>query len=169
MEQGNSVFELNQKTDLISTECQCPNCGNKYLFGVPYVNVPCKKCGITFRTDFNQDIYTKKARQLLSVISFKNSLSIKADGKYEGSLIHIRQHFMEQHCWDISEIVRGEEEYRRCHSCGVCLNCFTCKKCGKAFHPDTNKRKQTCPTCKSSNFVNTYFKQVLANEKNSDI
>ena len=168
-EEDAGIFKFSQKTDLISANCQCPQCGNKYLFGVPYVNIPCKKCGITFRTDFAQDIYTKKARQLLSILSFKNSLTIKADAEYEDSLIYVRQHFIEQHCWDITEIQNSEEEYRRCLSCGVCFNCYTCKDCGKAFQHDINKRKQVCPTCKTNNFVKTYFKEVHVNDKNKDI
>ena len=163
------AFELNSKSDLIAANCQCPQCGNKYLFGVPYIHVPCNKCGITFRTDFEQDIYTKKARQLLSKISFRNSLLIRADDKYEGSLIHIRQHFIEQHCWDVSEIQSAEETYKRCLNCGVCFNCYTCKGCGKAFQRDPNKRKQSCPQCKTSNFVKTYFREVHVNQKNKEI
>lgn len=163
------IFELNEKSDLLAANCQCPQCGNKYLFGVPYVQVPCKRCGITFRTDFEQDIYTKKARQLLSKISFKNSLAIKADERYESSLIHIRQHFIEMHCWDVSGIDRKNEEYKRCLACGICLNCYTCKDCGKAFQHDQNKRKQTCPTCRTNNFVKTYFKEVNVNAKNKEI
>lgn len=169
MSENKDIFELNQKSDLLAANCQCPQCGNKYLFGVSYAQVPCKKCGITFRTNFEQDIYTKKARQLLSKIAFKDSLLVRADERYESSLIHIRQHFLEMHCWDVTGIERKDEEYKKCLSCGVCLNCYTCKSCGKAFQHDINKRKQTCPLCKTNNFIKTYFKEVKTNEKNKDI
>lgn len=163
------ILELNQKSDLMAVICKCPSCGDKYIHGVPYVHVPCRKCGITYRTDFEQDIYTKKARQMLSKISYKNSLIIRSDEKYESSLIHIRQHFIEQHCWDVSGITRTREEYKRCTKCGICLDCYTCKNCGKSFERDKNRRKQRCPHCKSDTFIKTYFKEVMMSEKNQDI
>lgn len=163
------VLELNQKSDLMAMSCKCPQCGKKYPYGVAYVKVPCTYCGITYKSDFNQDIYTKKARHLLSMLSYKNGLIIKANERYESSLTHIRQHFIEQHCWTVSDIERSNEEYKRCLSCGVCFDCFTCKDCGKAFQRDKNRRKQKCPTCKSSKFVKTYFTQVDVNPKNKEI
>lgn len=168
-EEEPEILELNRRSDLLAVDCRCTVCGDRYVHGVPYVNVPCGKCGNTFRTDFEQDIYTKKARQLLSKLSFRNSLIIKAEEKYESSLIHMRQHFIEQHCWDISEIKRIVEEYKRCLQCGVCFNCYTCKNCGKAFEKDKNKRKQICPHCRNDNFVKTYFKEVMVSDKNKDI
>lgn len=163
------TLELNEKSNLIAVDCKCPNCGDKYLHGVPYVIVPCKKCGSTYKTDFNQDIYTKKARQLLSKLSYKNGIIIKATNKYEGAIIHIRQHFIEQHCWEVSEITKSTEEYRRCLCCGVCLNCYTCKIDGTTFERDRNRRKQQCPKCKKSNFVKTYFKMAKCSDENKEI
>ena len=168
-EEQPDILELNRKSDLMATNCECPQCGNRYLFGVPYAQVPCKKCGITFKTDFGQDIYTKKARQLLSKLAFKNSVLIRADEKFEGSLIHVRQHFVEMACWDVAEITKVENEKRWCRACGICMNCYTCKKCGKAFQHDPNRRKQVCPDCRVSNFVKTYFKNVKVMEENKDI
>ena len=162
------ILELNQKSDLLAVGCKCPQCGDKYLHGVPYVQVPCNKCGITYRTDFEQDIYTKKARQLLSKISFKNGVIIRADDKYESAIVNIRQHFIEQACWDVSEIERNNEEYKRCLQCGICFDCYTCKSCGLPFKKDKNKRKQTCPKCKSNKFVKTYFDKVTMS-KNKEI
>jgi hypothetical protein len=159
------VLELNQKTDLMTTKCECPQCGDRYIHGVPYVQVPCGKCGITYKTDFRQDIYTKKARQLLANLSYHNELTIRADEQYESSLVHMRHHFMEQHCWDVTDIEKTEEEYRRCLKCGVCHNCFTCMECGKPFKRDPNKRKQICPKCKVNKFIKTYFTEVIIGSK----
>ena len=163
------IFELNQKSDLLAVNCECPQCGDRYMHGVPYAQVPCNKCGVTYRTDFKQDIYTKKARQMLSKISYANGLVIRADEKYEDSLIYARQHFIEQHCWEVSGISRHTKEHKRCLSCGVCFNCYTCKNCGKPFQKDINRRKQSCPQCKNDKFVKSYFKEILINEKNKDI
>ena len=163
------IFELNQKSDLMAIQCQCPQCGDKYVYGIPYVQVPCNKCGITYRTDFMQDIYTKKARQLLSKISFKNGLLVKADEKYESSLIHIRQHFIEMHCWDVTEIQRNNEEYSNCQSCGICFNCYTCHDCDTPFKKNINRRKQECPKCKSDKFDKTRFKEIALNEKKEKV
>lgn len=159
------LLELNQKSDLIAIQCQCPQCGDKYVHGIPYVNVPCGKCGITYRTDFAQDIYTKKARQLLSKISFKNGLIVRADEKYESSLIHIRQHFIEMHCWDVSEIQKSNEEYSMCQSCGICFNCYACSSCSEHFQRNVNRRKQACPKCKSDKFNKSNFKEVAVGDK----
>lgn len=159
------LLELNQKTDLMAVQFQCPQCGDKYVHGIPYVQVPCGRCGITYKTDFVQDIYTKKARQLLSKISFKNGVIIRADEKYESSLIHIRQHFIEMHCWDISNIQRHNEEYSLCQKCGICFNCYTCEECNEPFQKNVNRRKQVCPKCKSDKFKKTHFKEVIKNSK----
>ena len=162
-----ATLELNEKTDLLATEVKCPTCGagKEYMTGVPYVNVSCRKCNTKYRTDFKQDIYTKKARQLNGKISWKDKLIIRASEKYEKEINHIRADFIRMKCWDVSELRREEEEYRYCQ-CGVCLSCLTCKKCGKTFERDPNKRKYTCPHCRSTSFVKTYFKEVFSSEEN---
>ncbi len=162
------VIELNQKTDLLSIHAECPFCGAKH-HGVPYVHIPCSSCGSVYRTDFNQDIYTKKAKQIASAISYKDKIKIRAVENYENEVTTARQHFIKQGCWTVSGIVRSMEEHRKCFDCGICLNCLTCKGCGKAFTRDKNKRKQICPTCKSSQFVKTRINKILINEKNRDI
>lgn len=153
-------IEFNSQTDLSSTQCTCPSCGDKYLFGVPYINVPCKKCGITFRTSFNQDIYAKKAKQIISKLAYHDKLTLSAREKYESDLITVRHHFIEMLCWDVSEINQTNEEYKSCELCGVCMDCFSCNRCKKQFVPDKNRRKQKCPECHSSEFSKTYFKSI---------
>lgn len=167
-EDGFEVIEFNEKTDLMAVDAKCPRCSSKYLYGSPYVQIPCHKCGITYKTDFKQDIYTKKARQINSTISYVDKLILRATEKYESSFITTRQHYIEQGCWNVSEIKRATEEYKRCTRCGVCISCYTCR-CGKNFKHDTNRRQQMCPDCKSTDFVKTYFKEVFTNEENKEI
>lgn len=163
------MLELSEKSDLMAIECQCPSCRSRYVKGVPYVEVPCDKCGITYKTDFTMDIYTKKARQMIRMLSYANSLKVRSTEEYEGALTNIRHHFLEQNCWDVSEISHHKEEYRRCTQCGICTNCYTCKNDGTTFEPNPNRRKQTCPKCKGSSFVRTHFRKVLASDKNREI
>lgn len=159
-----AYIELNEKTDKLAVEVQCPVEGNKYMIRVPYVIASCKKCGTSFRTDFKQSIYTKIARRLISELAYKNEVHIKASEKYEGDIIHIKEHFEKHNCWDVSKVTESIDEHKRCLKCGVCHNCFTCKNCGKPFERDVNRRKQKCPSCKKSEFKKTYFKEVLVKE-----
>jgi hypothetical protein len=163
------TIEWNEKTDLIASECSCPICGDKFLYGVPYVMVPCKVCGNTHRSDFKQDIYTKKSRQVNSILAYHNGVKIKASENYESPLTLLRHHYTYQNCWEVSSITKHYEEYKRCERCGVCRDCLTCKSCGSSFKSDKNKRKQICPKCKSGKFVKSYFTEVLTSEKNKDI
>jgi len=160
-----SEFELNQKTDLMAVKCECPQCGDRYLHGVPHVQVPCGKCGITYRTDFKQSIYTKKARHILSKLAYKNALKITATNKYEADITLIRQHFIEMHNWEITEITSSTEEHRRCQKCGVCFTCYTCIDCQESFKPDKSKRKKKCPHCNSTNVTRSYFSSVVTKEE----
>lgn len=159
------ILDFTQGSNLMSTQCECPQCGNKYLFGVPYVTVPCKKCGIKFNTDFKQDMYTKKARQINSKISFYDKITLRFKEEDEGSLIHYRQHLLQQKCWIVSEITHKGDEYKRCLECGVCLECYHCKTCNKNFAHNDNRRKQVCPECGGSDFEHTYFKKVAGKTK----
>lgn len=161
------VFYFSERTDKLQAEhCSCPVCGVKYMMHVPYVNASCKKCGTRYQTDFQQDMYTKKARELNSWLAHKNEFKIKADEIYEKDVIHFRQHHIDMKCWDLSVISESKEAHYRCHSCGVCLHCFTCKSCGKTFEKDPNRRKVKCPHCSSGNFLPTYFKAVKTDDKN---
>ena len=157
-------IKLNDKTDLLAVRTECPRCGDKYLYGVPYVSVPCKKCGILYKTDFKQDIYTKKARQLEDKKSEGDGIIIKATAPYKQQLIHIMYNHLEQKCWNVSEIKNSTESYKRCLNCGICMDCFTCKECGNQFEKDKKRRKQECPNCKSSDFTKTYFKKAKVKE-----
>ena len=154
------VIDLNEKTDLMSVRTKCPTCGHEYLYGVPYVTVPCSKCGISYRTDFKQDIYTKKARFIEDKKTERNEIIFKATEAYKSALIHIRYNHMEQKCWDVSEIEEQKEEFKHCYKCGVCLNCFFCKDCNTHFKRNQNRRKQECPNCHSTNLTRTYFKDA---------
>lgn len=154
------IILLNEKTDLISVECQCPVCKDKYVHGVPYVSVPCNKCGNTYSTDFKQDILTKKYRQIEQALTENNGVHIQASDRYEPFIITLQRYKQRQGCWDVSEITNKKEMFRFCKSCGVCLNCFTCE-CGKSFTKDINRKKQKCPDCKSNNFKKTFFKEAL--------
>ena len=144
---------LNEKFDNLQADnLKCPVCGDKYMKHVPYVSVGCQKCGTKFTTDFSQDIYTKKARNINSVLAYYNGLIIKASEKFEGDVTHIKEHFTRFNNWDVGEIEHENEEHRRCSSCGMCKQCFTCKSCGKQFGRDENRRRQKCPHCNSKIF-----------------
>ena len=155
-----AILYLNEKTDLLACEIKCPHDSHKYYSGVHYVTSTCNKCGLTFKHEFNQDIYTKKARQLNKLLKWNNKVTIIASEKYEGILCEIRDDFIEFDNWAVSEITQAIEEVRVCKQCGVCQDCFTCKKCGTAFTKNSNRRKQFCPKCKSTEFVQTYIKEA---------
>jgi DNA-directed RNA polymerase subunit RPC12/RpoP len=164
-----AILELSKKTDLLATKVECPYDGSKYIYGFPYVYVTCGKCGQTHREDFKQDIYTRKARYLLTLVAYNDKVIVRAEETYKAQFNDIRQDFIEQYCYDVSDVEDYNVEYRKCLSCGICLNCFTCKNCGKTFENDKNKRKQTCPHCRANNFVRTYFKKVIVSEDNREI
>lgn len=153
-------IKLNDKSDLLAVKTECPRCGDKYLYGIPYVTVPCHKCGISYKTDFKQDIYTKKARRIEDKKVEGDGIILKATEQYKPQLIHMRYNHIEQNCWDVSEIKKTEETYKRCLDCGMCMDCYTCKECGTPFERNKNRRKQECPNCKKSNFTKTYFKKA---------
>lgn len=163
-EEDLEIIDLNEKTDLTAVKTKCPQCGNEYFYGVPYVNVACNVCGITYRTDFRQDIFTKKARFIEDRKTEKNGIIFKATEEFKPALIHIRYNHLEQKCWDVSEIGQEKEEIRFCFSCGICLNCLTCKSCGVKFERDINRKKQKCPECHKSDFARTYFKDAKIKE-----
>ena len=140
-EENLAVIELNEKTDRLAIRTKCPQCGDEYLYGVPYAKVPCKKCGITYMTDFKQDIYTKKARYIEGKKEESDGVILRVTEPYKPALIQIRYNHMGQKCWDVSEITQSIEEYKRCLKCGVCLDCYTCKKCGNSFEKDRKRRK----------------------------
>lgn len=159
------VLELNQKTDILAVQCKCPKCGDKYMQGVPYVQVGCGHCGITYKTNFIQDIYTKIARRIVQKLAYKDGLILKADEEYEMDVTNIRHHFIKQRCWDVSEIENKERKYMTCLNCGICLNCLTCKDCKETFPKHPNLKKQVCPKCRKSNVIKTYFKKPLSEDQ----
>lgn len=166
-EENIEVIDLNEKTDLLATEVKCPICGDKYIYGVPYVSVPCKKCGQTYRTDFKQDIYTKKARYIGDKMAEKiDGVMLRATEEYKSALIHIRYNHIEQKCWDVSKIEQSQEQIRHCLKCGTCMNCFICNRCGATFERDKFRRKQACPSCHKSDLRRTFFKNTEEKSKN---
>lgn len=168
MEEKYPVIEFSERTDKIMIDgVRCPQCGDNYFPHVAFAHVPCRKCNITFKTDFKQDVYTKSARKILSIISKNNGIIFKAEEKYESDITLIKRHFEDMMCWNVSELDQFYDEYKRCEKCGTCLECVTCQKCGTAFKKD--KRKLVCPKCKTSSFVKTYFKEVYVNEENKSI
>jgi len=163
------IIDLNEKTDLLSINLECPICSEKYYYGVPYVSVPCNKCGQTYKTDLKQSIYDKFAKRIIAGLSYHEGVMLRATERYETDINLIEKHFKLQCCWEIEEMEKTEEQYRFCDNCGVCLNCFTCKNCGKTFERDINRRKQHCPHCKSESFTKTRFTNPFQNEKNKHI
>ena len=163
------LIELTERFNRMPADVECPHCGDKYHTHIPYANVPCRKCGITYRTDFKQSFYDKIAKKILSSMAYNNGIRFEAAERFEGDITLIQKHFTEMNCWDVSNIERIEREYKICNKCGVCLNCFTCKECGTSFTKNPDKRKQMCPNCKSDKFIMTYFKEVYRSEENKDI
>jgi hypothetical protein len=161
MEDDETLIELNDKTDTMATRAICPVCGNKYLTGVPQVKVKCRKCNNTHNTDFKQDIYTKKARKIIESISYYNKVTFRVDEKYEGAAAHIRHHFIEQRCYNVSEIKPRKKSVRYCRACGTCNNCMECCDCGEVF----DKSEDKCPSCKSKNIKRYYFKDAVEVKK----
>lgn len=158
-------IELNDKTDLLEMVTKCPRCERKDLHGIRSVEISCKKCGLLYKTDFRQDIYTKKARRIEDKKGEADGVIIKATEPYKPALIHIMYNSIEQKCWNVSEIKQSTVSYKRCLNCGICRECYTCKECGTPFKKDKKRRKQECPNCKSSSFTRTYFKKAKI-EKN---
>jgi len=166
-EENNSIatLDLNEKTDKLATVVECPICRDKYLYAVPYAQVPCNKCGQTYKTDFKQDIYTKIARRLNQMLAWHNEVHLKASDAYERELINIADHFKRMNCWEISDITKTKEEFRYCLNCGICSNCFQCTVCDHIFVKDRKRRKQKCTSCNSNKFRRYNF-VVEKNNKN---
>jgi len=165
MKKEETILLLNEKTDLLACEVSCPSSscpshGKKYVYGVPYVIAKCNKCGATYKTDFSQNIYTKKARQLNSMLYKRNKVVIIASEKYENDLMCIKEHFNGFNNWEVSEVTQSTEEIKVCRKCGICQNCFTCMDCGKSYERNPERRKQVCPHCGSARFTNTFVKEV---------
>ena len=165
-EEKKALVDLNKQTDILSTRIECPICGQEYFYGVPYANVRCKKCG-PYRTDFKQDIYTKKARQINFLWKHNNEITFKADRDYADVLDHIKEDFTSMRCWNVSDITQKHEAYRVCKKCATCYNCYTCIKCGKIFEVKI-RSKPRCPDCKSFEFKRTYIKQKEIDENKKD-
>lgn len=156
------IIDLNEKTDLLAGEAECPCCGHKYYYGVQSVEHHCNKCNTKYKTEFRQDIYTKKARWILFQLRKNNTIKFKVSEKYSEVLDHIAADFHGQRCYDVGDITETKETFRYCEECGVCLNCFKCNKCNKQFEL-TSKSKHRCPSCKSTEIDRPFIKT----EKNS--
>jgi len=161
---------FNENMDkLIAEELSCPKCRIKYAKRLPYVNVACNNCGLTYTTDFKQRIFTKKASDILKANAWCNTIHYEVSEKFEADLLYVKDLHEMMKSYKIGEIKRKTEEYRRCKKCATCLNCFTCKKCGKTFEKDLNRKKQVCPHCNGKSYVNTYVKEIICSEKNENI
>lgn len=163
------TIEFNEKIDNLQIDTQCPNCGDKYSTHIPYVQIGCKKCGNTYRTDFKQRMFTKKAMDILKANAWCNTVKYKVSEKYEADLMYIKDLHEMMKTYKINNIDKKTEEYRRCSKCATCLNCFTCKKCGLTFEKDKNRKKQMCPKCQSKSYVKTYVKEIICSEENRNI
>jgi len=165
------IIEFSDKTNKLTADSTCPNssCGKKYSAHVAYVQIPCRNCGVTFKTDFTQRILTKKAIDILKAQAFANVIIIKASEKFESDLRFAKDLFTLQKTYQISDITRKITEYRRCTKCATCLNCFTCKRCGKTFEKDKHKKKMRCPHCSHNKYVNSYIKEIICSKENENI
>lgn len=163
------IIDLNEKTDLISTEVECPECGDKFRKGVPWVTIPCGNCGSSFKTDFKWSLYGKKALKINQTLSRNNGTNFRATEKYEQDIVQIKYHFDKFRSWDVTDIWTEDEVYRFCMNCGICHNCYTCKSCGHAFTKDPNLRRPRCPKCKNAMSIRTYFTEPITSEKNEYI
>jgi len=164
-------IEFNDKNNKIIIDGTCPNssCGGKYSAHVAYVQIPCRKCGLSFKTDFNQRILTKKAIDILKAQAYANVIIINASEKFESDLRFAKDLFTMQKTYQIGDVKRKIGEYRRCTKCATCFNCFTCKSCGKAFEKDKHKKKQRCPHCNHNKYVNSYSKEIICSKENENI
>lgn len=162
-------IRLDDKTNLLSVESECPECEDKYMQSSPHAIVHCGKCGAKYKTDFKQDIYTKKARQMEDKKVEGDGIIIEATEQYKPQLIHMMYNHIEQKCWDVSEIIKSGEEYRRCLNCGICRDCYICKECKTSFERNKSRRKQECPKCGKSNYSKTYFEKAKIKNHNKRI
>jgi predicted Zn-ribbon and HTH transcriptional regulator len=160
---------FNQKTDNMSIITECPNCGDRHNRGVPYAKVPCHNCGASYRTTFSQDIYTKKAKEIMQACAWNNKIIISANENYLPSLINLKEDFIRFRNWEVSDITKSSETIAVCSRCGVCQSCFVCKNCGKSFEKNPNRRKPVCPHCKSEKVIKTYFTECITPEKDRRI
>lgn len=167
------TIEFTDKTNkLIADSIICPNssCTGKHFSAhVSYVQIPCRKCGMTFKTDFNQKILTKKSIDILKAQAFADTIIFKVDEKFESDLRFTKDLFQMMKSYQVSELKRTFNEYRRCTKCATCLNCFTCKQCGKSFEKEKHKKKMRCPHCNHNKYVNTYVKEIICSKENENI
>jgi len=160
---------FNERIDRLQADTQCPICGDKYSQHIPYVQLGCGKCSSTYRTDFKQRAFTKKAADIIKADSWNNIVKYEFSEKYEEDLVYIQKLFVMKRSYRVGDIKKKIEEYRRCEKCGVCLNCLTCKKCGKTFEKDKHRKKHICPHCKGNTYTPTYIKEIIVSEENENI
>lgn len=158
------IIELNEATDKLCADVKCPECGNKYMYHVAYVNVSCGRCLTKYKTTFKQDIYRKKARDIIAGLAYNPGINIRAIGvDYEPAIINIEKHFKLLKSYNLSDIEHSVDSHKRCNKCGICHSCFTCKDCDKSFTKSPNKKTQVCPHCHSKNVNWTYVKEIVNN------
>ena len=158
-----STFEINDRSDLLALQSECPSCGENHLNGIPYAFAECKKCKIKYRTRFKQDMYSMFARRIDDYLAWNDSLTIIILEKHYPSLLHLQNNYIRFNCWEVSDITKSHSIYRLCKSCGTCRNCVTCI-CGKTFKADHTKRKLKCPDCKSEELKKAFI-NLHENEK----
>lgn len=151
-----ATIELTKRNDLISVDVKCPQCDSKYAHGVATVTVPCKNCNITYKTDFNMNMFKKKAWEIFELVSDNDEVTIIADNDYYDAVLRFKENFIKQKAWKVSDIKSYHKDVRICLNCGTCLNCFTCQDCGTV-----NRTKGECKNCGSKKVYRTRFTKSI--------
>jgi len=155
-----TTLYMRRRNNLFSLDLECPFCSDKYVYGVPYVHVPCKKCGSTYKTEFKQSMYTKIAGRLQTQLAWFDRVNMESDEDFYSDIATIEKNYKLMKNWDVGDVSNCQEDLRYCESCGTCHDCFTCRDCRASFKPNKNMRKQRCPECGSKEFMKTYFDKI---------
>jgi uncharacterized protein (DUF983 family) len=153
------ILTLTRKSDLISVETECPQCGDRYVYGVPKVSIPCKNCNITYTTNFSQDLYTKVARRIETLLAFNDEVTIKVEDIFYKDITAIKHNYDLMKCWDIEGLNEVDDYKKVCSDCGICKSCRTCCDCGATVVGGK------CKKCGSTKLKQTRFKKYKENEK----
>lgn len=164
------MLDLSERYNKLAVEVKCPTCDKKFVTRTSYVKVSCNRCGSSFNTDFQQNLYHKYIGKVLSTIGHEGGIIIKnIPEKFYGDILYFEKVFKMQKSYDVSEITKKTETLRRCLKCGICNNCLTCKSCTKTFEKNQNRRKQVCPDCGSNETIPTYFKEAFIPTDNKEL
>jgi hypothetical protein len=159
--EGLPIIEFTEKFNMIDCFTECPQCRAKHLTHVPYVNVPCGKCGITYVTDFKQSMLQKRLFFIEHIMSNNNGCVIKSEKTFLADLYLLKENYKKKLAYDIPEEIKDEESHKRCAKCGICNSCFQCNKCNTHFQRIEGRKKLVCPKCHSSeNITKTNFKEA---------